>query len=106
MFSFPASRFGVDSLNSSRQRASFRVGSVLVRLILLKLGRALTRLVGLRAANVNLPVVILLVPVFYRRLFFFCSSSFGFPRVTAELSIGPARCFVFSCLLSLPLAGR
>ena len=46
-------------LKFSRQCASTRVGFVLILLITLRLGRTHTRLMCLRAANSNLPAVVL-----------------------------------------------
>ena len=61
-----------------RQRAFLRVGFVLFLLILLRLDCAHTRLVSLRAVNLNHPVDILSVSVFCRRLFSLCFRSFDF----------------------------
>ena len=71
MFSFPALHFGVYFSKCSRQRASQRVGFVLVHLISLRLTCTRTRHLGLRAAYINYPVGVLSVCVYCRRLFSF-----------------------------------
>ena len=76
MFSFPALHFGVYFFKISRQRASWRVGFVLVHLILLRLDRIHTRHIGLRAANLIYPVGV---------------SSVYCPRFSFSLSFSPFR---------------
>ena len=88
----------------SRHRASQCVGFVLVRLILLRLDRVHTRLAGLRAVNLRLPVGVLSVAsfLFLSLSLFVCfppgySRAFGWPGALS---------FALSSLLSLLLAGR
>ena len=93
MFSFPALRFGVDFSKFPRQRASPCVGLVLILLISLRLDRAHTRLLGLRAGNLIPPMDIVSVLVVCRRLFFLCLCSFGFCP-------GCSRAFGWPCVAS------
>ena len=76
MFSFPAFRFGVDFSKNPRQRASPCVDLVLILLILLRLDRTHTRLLGLRAVNLTHPMDIVSVLVVCCRLFSLCSLLF------------------------------
>ena len=57
----PSVAFLASILNKSRQCVSRCVGFVLVLLIMFRLGLTHTRLNGLRAANSNLPAVVLSV---------------------------------------------
>ena len=105
MFSVPALHFGVDFSKYQRQRASLRVGLVLVLFILLRLDRTHTRPLVLRAVNSNPSRGYLVCSCLCLVCFLFVLF-FRFPPGYSRVFGWPARCLVFSssrssCLLFL-----